>query len=345
MDIQVLYTALLIASEDGNLNSLKNIIQCINNYKHNPIISGIKKIFLQGKRDKYYYFGQSLIICVSNNCLECTRELLNLENNPKKFINTKDLKDKTPLFIACENGSLDICSELLKAGASQQIIDVNKNTPLLKATMNRHFDIVKELLKNDKSTINNQGIFHDAPIFYASESGNVPMVQEFINAGADLNLENNPHYKPLMHASRNGHTEVVRMLIEAGADVNQINRINDNALIFAVKGNHIETIDVLLDANIRVNAKDNVGFTALMVSLYDEENWRNGIIKKLLVAGADPTIKNIFGTNPINTSKRFKFHKATRLFYKSSITVLLRKIYNTNRFLNKDLVRHIWRFL
>lgn len=55
---------------------------------------------------------------------------------------------------------------------------------------------------------------------WASVNCHLDVVSLLLEAGADVNLQNNDEDTSLTHASRNDDLDVVSKLLEAGADVN-----------------------------------------------------------------------------------------------------------------------------
>ena len=164
-------------------------------------------------------------------------------------------------------------------------------------------------------------------------------VQHLISAGMDVNVLDENDMSPLMIASQAGHKGLVEQLIEAKADVNLQNLSGDTALIYASKDlrnksvvadlkgiNHMEKIQecmqVLLQHNAEINIQGKDGDTALMhlgkTASYlvqsIESPFQNRILAAieqcmftLIDAGADPNLKNdngctalILGANLFN---------------------------------------------
>ena len=70
-----------------------------------------------------------------------------------------------------------------------------------------------------------------------------------IEAGADLNIQNNEGFTALLKASNRGDFDSVRMLIRAGADL-------DYALMWASAHGHRKTVGMLLESGASVNESE-----------------------------------------------------------------------------------------
>jgi NAD(P)-dependent dehydrogenase (short-subunit alcohol dehydrogenase family) len=96
--------------------------------------------------------------------------------------------------------------------------------------------------------------------------GNLGAVREHIEAGSDLNeREPSGGSSPLIVAATFGQTEVARALIDAGADVNQQNNDGSTALLTAAFLCRTEIVEALLDAGSDKSIRNNAGSTALEV--------------------------------------------------------------------------------
>ena len=136
---------------------------------------------------------------------------------------------------------------------------------------------------------------------YASQYGNVDVVDALLDANADPNVCNKKDESPLMIASEKGHVQIVRKLLDKKADINKKNGIlKRTALYKACRYGCKIVVDVLLDAKADPNICDHKGASPLMAASY----WgRPHIVQKLLENNADSS----------NTASGYKFKGDTAL--------------------------------
>jgi ankyrin repeat protein len=123
----------------------------------------------------------------------------------------------------------------------------------------------------------------------AAKKGNVKLIEELLEKGANVNAANMNGWTALMMASKNGHTEAVKLLLEKGAKVNAVEKDGRRALLFASKSGHIEVVKLLLEKGAKVNAIDHDGYTALMMA---SRNGHTETAKFLLEVGASVNADN-----------------------------------------------------
>jgi hypothetical protein len=101
--------------------------------------------------------------------------------------------------------------------------------------------------------------FHTAVI-----EGNLKLVRQHIHAGSDIDLkESTGGSSPLISAALFGKTDVALVLIEAGADVNFQNNEGSTPLITAAFFCRPEIVEALLENAADKTIKNNSGSTAL----------------------------------------------------------------------------------
>ncbi|XP_019944907.2 dynein axonemal heavy chain 12 [Paralichthys olivaceus] len=240
---------------------------------------------------------------------------------------------------------------LLESGADPNACDVRKKTPLALAAQNGHFNVVEVLLQkgahawceSDSGTI----------LFDAAASGNPDIISLLLENGADPNV---PLYSghlpihrvayhghrlalkhlipvttleavrdsgmsPLHSAAAGAHPHCVEMLLKAGYDPNVMlhQRVRRNyeddrrsALFFAVSNNDLQCTRLLLEAGAMVN-QDPIN--CLQVALR-QGNYE--LINTLLKSGA-----NVNYYSRINTT-----HFPSALQYALKDEVMLRMILN-----------------
>ena len=143
----------------------------------------------------------------------------------------------------------------------------------------------------------------------AAESGNLEIVQRWLDGGGDVNGRDRWGYTLLMHAAQYGRTDLVRYLLSRGAAANETSRDGNTALHWAcdettfyatssslpllgpwvdvpirAPGSGPDIVKMLLDAGVSVHARNDNNSTPLSRFLYNGRSPKIALM--LLRAGA-----------------------------------------------------------
>ena len=153
---------------------------------------------------------------------------------------------------------------------------------------------------------------YEATLLLNDGEGVPEVVKLLVEKGADVNT-----LLPLYVASSKGHTEVVQFLLEAGADPNA-----DTALCSAAYGGHEKIVKLLIEAGANVNEVCRMtvpdASTPLIFAVRGLGNaaQKDKMVKMLLAAGADPTVRTNQNRTALDYALRY-----TKALHLDDITV------------------------
>lgn len=223
-----------------------------------------------------------------------------------------DVKGRTPLHIACQNGSIRATELILDYGCKvsnlKAMIEARTTqlwTPLWLAARNGHSEIVKILLNHGAAetiaAVSNEG---KTALWIASRYGHTDIVQELLSRGAEetIAIKSVDGDTALWMASHHGHTDIVKLLLDHGAAstiaVGDVN--SETPLQTASSKGHLEIVKMLLSHG------DGTALEMLDVhgktSLYEAaENGHVEVVRELLAHGAGSTVAtlNWFENSPL----------------------------------------------
>lgn len=150
--------------------------------------------------------GESLPIVLAANDPKLTRLLLQRGADP----NVKDQRGVTPLMAAIQSGNKEVIGILREHGAEEDIFSAI-------GTRNRRS--VARMLEEDPNCHKSK---HVTPLIWAVISGDRPVVEMLLKAGANPNEQQNRWMQdnPLVAATAHQQDHLIQILLDYGANVN-----------------------------------------------------------------------------------------------------------------------------
>lgn len=207
-------------------------------------------------------------------------------------VNVIDNYGRTALFVASEQGHLEIVKKLVENephGANITFTDNNKKTSLHMACEEGHTDIVTYLIEKgaDISALDLEGC---SSLHMACISGKKEIVEHLLNINKEeIYKSDNLGQTPIIIASLHGEKEVVEFLLQFDKeDLNRLKRVQDTdkkgftPLLAACMNGHINTTTLLIDKGSDILHSDNNGRTALFIAC---EKGQKNIVELLIEKG------------------------------------------------------------
>jgi ankyrin repeat protein len=245
-------TALHIAILHGHLNVVNRLINNDNN-NINDYINDYTSILNLAVLLGYY-------------------DIVNLLIEHGIDINKRNRFRETAIYMAANDGRLNIVQTLYNNGANLNIPDSKNISPIQIAYLNGHMNVVNflldkidakkeiclghveivQLLINNGLDIN-ELLGGAPPITLAAEQGYIDLVTFLLNNNADVNKTGNSRVTALHQAAQFGHLEIVKLLLEHGADKNIMSIHNVTPLDLAQRYGYIDVARLLINGIAETN--------------------------------------------------------------------------------------------
>ena len=250
-------------------------------------------------------FEMLMDVCVPNspNHLKLTEMLLDRVDNT--IVNQTDNSGDSPLFRACEKGSIDHVKLFLAKGAHVDLPNKLGNTPLWIACWKRLPEVIQLLLDHnaDPNFCNLKG---NPPLVSICQKGPKEIAEMLLARGATVNHLNANGDSMILICCRNGQPDVLRLLLTQAepAIVRHIAHIDGfSAILASTEANRPECIQVLHEYGIDLEQKtadDNAilaGATSLHLASY---YGRTEAMRMLLSLGANPNARDVRQQTPLH---------------------------------------------
>jgi ankyrin repeat protein len=144
----------------------------------------------------------------------------------------------------------------------------------------------------------------------ATHGNQVETFQVLLDAGADVNLQDDLQDNPFLYAGAEGLLDILKLAYAAGADTTLTNRYGGSALIPAAHRGHVEVVrEILEHTDVNIDHINRLGWTALMeaIVLSDGGPRHQQIVQLLVDHGADVTIPDKDGLTPLQQAQNRNF--------------------------------------
>ncbi|EGX53280.1 hypothetical protein AOL_s00006g146 [Orbilia oligospora ATCC 24927] len=234
---------------------------------------------------------------------------------------SQDFLRRPAIYNAVWNEHIDMVHILLRAGVSIGIQDHLGNSPSFIAASLGYSEILEMLIRYDLNAVRMTSTGHGglSLLMIAAEYGHVECVEQILKA-LPLSVNSRSHngdnalgiacrgveeyqysdYEEEHYKIRDPqHDAVIKALLEHGCDARNRNKEGRTALHIAAENGSELAASLILDSGVAVdlNAQDSEGNTPLHFAITSE-----GIVKLLIKAGANPTIRNKKGDTVLVTA-------------------------------------------
>ena len=178
---------------------------------------------------------------------------------------------------------------------------------LIDAVSTKNLVKVRQILKDKAYNLNETNNDQNTPLHLAVQQNEIEIAKLLIDAGANVNLQNQIQDSSFLYAGAEGKTEILDyMLQHSQIDFTVVNRFGGNALIPAAEKGHLENVRLLLeDGRSDIDFQNNFGYTALIevVALRENTELYHTIAQTLIEAGANTEIRDHSNRSAIDYAK------------------------------------------
>jgi ankyrin repeat protein len=210
--------------------------------------------------DDYLKNGKNALhLALENNQFEIAAYLLEKGANVEK---RTSVREKSPLEIVIEKGSLKALELLIKHGVDVHRMNEGGRTALHFAVINDHANLIEPLIKAG-AYINAQDKDGSTSLYLAALQKKSKTLEALLAHKPDLELKSSGGTTPLMLAVIWGRLENVKALLAAGANIKALDNQNMTAFHHAAEKGDVEIVKELLAHGVDVKQRAGNLRTAL----------------------------------------------------------------------------------
>ena len=165
----------------------------------------------------------------------------------------------------------------------------------------------------DINACNRQG---QTAITLASLNKKYDCVAALIDAGADINKQDQTCLNPFLISCLNNDLTLLRLILPARPDLNCLTRFGGVGLTPACEKGHLDIVkELLVRTQINVNHTNFVGWTPLLeaIVLNDGGEAQQTIVALLLEHGASPHMTDKYGKTPLELAREKGYEEIAQL--------------------------------
>ena len=233
-------------------------------------------------------------------------EKISSDNEIEEFFSSLNEENEEKVINSLKNSTIKIWTYINKDGL----------TPLHQSISLNLYELSKEIIISAKNNLSqkdfnsfincvtNKG---QTPLYYASFVGNIKLIKLLIQNGADISVETNNGFN-VLHLSIMGNkiSPFYYFIQKYNININSKDSKENTSLHLATYFNSKKIFNYLLTNNkIEINAKNKEGFTPLHFAVVSQNK---SMIKKLLIKGANCSIKNDKACTPYDIANKNNYY-------------------------------------
>ncbi|AIR61097.1 ankyrin [Cedecea neteri] len=188
-------------------------------------------------------------------------------------------------------------------------------TGFLTAALNGDVSTLKACLAQgvDINASNRQG---RTAITLASLKQKYDCVALLIDAGADVNQQDETCFNPFLISCLNNDLKLLRLLLPTKPDLTRLTRFGGVGITPASEKGHVEIVrELLAHTEINVNHTNFLGWTPLLeaIVLNDGGKKQQEIVSLLLENGANPHMTDKYGKTPLELAEEKGYREIAQL--------------------------------
>ncbi|MEM1009073.1 MAG: ankyrin repeat domain-containing protein, partial [Myxococcota bacterium] len=263
--------------------------------------------------------GLPLIRAVVRDDVAAVQKWLAQGANPNSF----DLDGQTALIAACDNGNAEILRQLVEHQPDFACFNLKQETPLVLAACSyvplEQKRTILQLLISKGADLNAPTPDGLSPLIHAIQRGRESSCALLLELGADLNRLYKG-WSSIFYTISGNHAELTKQLIEAGANIDQEDEIGRTPLLVAFGESAMEVVETLVEAGANVHSLDTRQQSTLHWSAcLGELEW----CKKMLRAGVALNAQSVSGHTPLTLALSGNYPECAVFLVRQQANLLL----------------------